>query len=69
MGKAGKKYEYKKKLYDSQEEIWFAYWLEELKEKGFVKTWERNENSFTVTPPVYSSYKEKNKTKTQTNIS
>lgn len=65
MGKAGIKYIYKEVEYDSPEEIGFAQWLEELEQKGFITQWKRNTNSFEITPPVVSSYRVKNKYKTQ----
>lgn len=37
---------YKGKLFDSREEVWMAMWLEELKENGFVKFWEK------ITQPI-----------------
>lgn len=66
MGKAGKIILHKGEGYDSYEEVWFSMWLEELKDAGYIKHWERNNSEIQITPSVYSSFKQGSKVKTQT---
>lgn len=59
MGKGGKKFEYKGIEYDSPEETYLAMWLEELTDSAYVRHWERNTDSFLLTPVFTNVYKEK----------
>ena len=66
MGKAGKIFEYNGSIYDSQEEIWFAQWLDELKDNGFITSWSRDTETIVVAPPLVSTYKQGKTLKKQT---
>lgn len=40
---------YKGSRYDSDEEIYFAFWCDELLEHGYLKKWMRNRKTYTLT--------------------
>jgi hypothetical protein len=54
-------YNYKSWLLDSEEELFFCYWLEELKENGFIDSFERVTDSMSVYEPFYYEYYKKTK--------
>jgi WD40 repeat protein len=66
MGKAGKILVHNGREYDSNEEIYFTLWMDELVKAGYIKKWIRNEDSFQITPPAISRFFVKKKEKTQT---
>lgn len=49
--------------FKSKEELYFSYYLEELKDNGFVHSWYYETTSFTLTPKVTRTYKKQMKTK------
>lgn len=53
--KTGKKttYKYDDVKYDSKEEIYFAWYLDELKEKGYVNSWHYHPKQFDLTMGFY----------------
>ncbi len=65
MGKRGITYKFEGVDYDSPEETYLAMWLNELKDKGYIKKWSRDTDSYLLTPPVYNTYTEGKKSKTQ----
>lgn len=54
--------------FDSDEELHFAYYLEELKDKGFIKSWDKNIDPLELTDGILWKYKylSKNGVKTKT---
>lgn len=50
--------------YDSDEELYFSWWLDELKETGYVHSYESQPESYVLTPPVFYEYDKHLKTKT-----
>lgn len=53
-------------VFDSNEELEFSYWLEELRELGYIKNWYKNTTSELILDKKSISFKEKLKTKTKT---
>jgi hypothetical protein len=53
-------------LFDSDEEMFFAMWLEELKEVGYVRQWKRAVDSISLTDGLKISYIKVTKLKTKT---
>lgn len=43
-------------MFDSNEELYFSWWLDELKEFGFVIHWNKNESPIQLTKPVTWDY-------------
>lgn len=52
-------------LYKSKEELYFSWWLDELKSKGYIKKYEYECESLELAPPLQNSYTEELKTKTK----
>lgn len=57
-------FEYKNQYFDSQEEIWFAKWCEELKNAGYVLEWLKG-NTISMTPGLKLDYVKKTQLKTK----
>lgn len=55
-------------IYDSDEEIYFSMWLDELKGAGFIHTWVKNKVPIQLTEPLYNTYLQKIKLKTKEKI-
>lgn len=51
-----------RKQYDSDEEVYFVWWLEEMVKNGFINQWSRA-REFELSKPVKREYKKKLKTK------
>jgi len=49
--------------FDSIGEVYISFWLDELKENGFIKTWTAQPDSFILTNKVTRTIKEQLKTK------
>ena len=47
----------------NSEELYFEWWLEELKSEGYVLHWEREPKVFTLKDPLLIFYSEHKKTK------
>lgn len=45
-----------KHTFDSKEELYFSWWLDQLKAKGYVNRWERNEASWSLTKGLKHTY-------------
>jgi hypothetical protein len=45
-----------KNNFDSNEELYFSWYLDELKDKGYVNAWEKVETSYTLTPGLQHEY-------------
>ena len=45
-----------KHTFDSKEELYFSWWLDELKASKHINRWERNEASYTLTEGLYHKY-------------
>jgi ribosomal protein S18 len=45
-----------KNNFDSNEELYFSWYLDQLKDKGYVNHWERNEASYEMTSPIINTY-------------
>lgn len=58
--------EYEGSIYDSFEELHFAYWLNELKEEGFITDWSRTCLPISLTDGLYHSFTETKILKTKT---
>lgn len=65
MKKDKKIYEYKGILMDSQEEVWFAMWLQELKKNGYIVTWDKVTKPMEITKAVKFPYIKETKLKTK----
>jgi len=44
-----------KNNFDSNEELYFSWYLDQLKDKGYVNHWERNEASYEMTSPIINT--------------
>lgn len=42
--------------FDSNEELYFSWYLEELRENGFIRAWAKNNEAFTLTDPYVHEY-------------
>lgn len=60
-----KTFEYMGILFDSQEEIWFAQWCEELRLAGYLMSWHRETKSWEITPKVSYTYIKETQLKTK----
>lgn len=49
--------------FDSDEELWFAHWCEELKLEGYIKHWSHEGLKIELTPDVFIPWQKKMKTK------
>lgn len=65
MKKDKKIFEYKGTLMESQEEAWFAMWLEELRRNGYIISWDKVTKSIELTKPVKFSYIKETELKTK----
>lgn len=61
------KYMYEKKLFDSKEEVYFYWWLQELKNRGYVEDIFTHpiENMFVLSDRICNNYRQKGKPKEQ----
>lgn len=57
---------YKGIIFDSKEEVWFAMWLEELKQHGFVYCWNKVIEPIELIQPYKIEYIKKTQLKTKT---
>jgi len=60
-----------KNNFDSKEELYFSWWLDQLKASKYINRWERNEASYSLTDGLYHEYivpmkRVPDKTKSQT---
>ena len=67
IGKS-KIYQYNGEKFDSKEEIYFLWYLEELKQNGFVESYHYHPKSFDLTKGFYYSAVVKGKKKEKTVI-
>lgn len=51
--------------FDSAEELFFSWYLDELYEAGYIESWEHHPKSFMLCPPVFYEYDKQLKTKTK----
>ena len=54
--------------YDSDDEIYFSMWLDELKTSGHIKNWHRNTKPYLLCEPLVNHYKKEVRLKTKTRI-
>ena len=52
--------------YDSQEELYFSWYLDELKEVGYIENYEAQPESYVLSEPAFYEYDKRLKTKTKT---
>ncbi len=52
-----------KSEYDSNEELWVSYYLDELKDAGFISEWKSQPQEYVLSEPVIYSWLQKLKTK------
>jgi len=55
-------------LYDSDEEVYFSMWLDELKNAAYVHKWSKNKTPIQLTKPLYNNYTQEIALKTKTKI-
>lgn len=67
MGKQKERvvHQYMGVLMDSREEVWMAMWLEELKQVGYIKEWNKVTKSFKIFEPLQFSYVKTTELKTK----
>ena len=51
--------------YDSKEELYFTWWLEELKINSYIEGWKYHPKPFPLSEKVYIHWKKQHKTKTK----
>lgn len=60
-----KEYKYQDVSYDSQEEVMFAMWCNELEQAGYINTWHKNYCEYKLTNGLYVEYTETKQLKTK----
>jgi len=53
-------------VYDSKEELYFSWYLSELKDAGYIEKYESQPESYVLSPPLFFEYDKHFKTKTKT---
>lgn len=53
-------------FFDSKEELYFSWYLDELKKAGYIQIYESQPESYVLSPPIYFEYNKRLKTKTKT---
>lgn len=56
---------YRDRYFDSDEEVFFAMWLQELQDKGYVKTWYKVKDSISITQGMKIIFTKRTQLKTK----